>query len=53
LFVNFARHSCAICARLGHALLAGFVFLGLWHVPPLHWRWLFWIPAMIATAAAK
>jgi MFS transporter, OPA family, glycerol-3-phosphate transporter len=36
----------------GPALLAGFVFLGLWHVPPLHWRWLFWIPAMIATVAA-
>jgi OPA family glycerol-3-phosphate transporter-like MFS transporter len=33
----------------GPAFLAGFVFLGLWHVPPLHWRWLFWIPAMITT----
>ncbi|MFN2542382.1 MAG: MFS transporter [Chthoniobacterales bacterium] len=36
----------------GPAVLAGFVFLGLWYVPPLHWRWLFWIPAMIATVAA-
>jgi MFS transporter, OPA family, glycerol-3-phosphate transporter len=36
----------------GPALLAGFVFLGLWHVPPMHWRWLFWIPAMIASVAA-
>jgi len=36
----------------GPALLAGFVFLGLWHVPPLHWRWLFWIPAGIAVVAA-
>jgi len=35
----------------GPALLAGFVFLGLWYIPPLHWRWLFWIPAMIATCA--
>jgi OPA family glycerol-3-phosphate transporter-like MFS transporter len=35
--------------KLGPALLAGFVFLGLWNVPPLHWRWLFWIPAGIAT----
>jgi MFS transporter, OPA family, glycerol-3-phosphate transporter len=35
----------------GPALLAGFVFLGLWHVPPMHWRWLFWIPAMIASVA--
>ena len=24
----------------GAALLAGFVFLGMWQVPPLHWRWL-------------
>lgn len=37
---------------LGPALLAGFVFLGMWHVPPLHWRWLFWIPAAITTLAA-
>ena len=36
----------------GPALLAGFVFLGLWHVPPLHWRWLFWIPAGIAVLVA-
>ncbi len=36
----------------GPALLAGFVFLGLWHVPPLHWRWLFWIPAMLTTCIA-
>jgi len=36
----------------GPALLAGFVFLGLWEVPPLHWRWLFWIPAGIAVVAA-
>lgn len=35
----------------GPALLAGFIFLGLWYIPPLHWRWLFWIPAMIATCA--
>jgi OPA family glycerol-3-phosphate transporter-like MFS transporter len=38
--------------KLGPALLAGFVFLGLWNVPPLHWRWLFWIPAGIATVVA-
>jgi OPA family glycerol-3-phosphate transporter-like MFS transporter len=38
--------------KLGPALLAGFVFLGMWHVPPLHWRWLFWIPAGVATLAA-
>lgn len=38
--------------KLGPALLAGFVFLGLWNIPPLHWRWLFWAPAAIATAVA-
>ncbi len=34
--------------NLGAALLAGFTFLGLIRIPPLHWRWLFWIPAGIA-----
>src|SRR5205085_5212667 len=34
--------------NLGASLLAGFTFLGLLQVPPLHWRWLFWIPAVIA-----
>jgi OPA family glycerol-3-phosphate transporter-like MFS transporter len=34
--------------KLGPALLAGFTFLGLIQIPPLHWRWLFWIPAGIA-----
>jgi len=36
----------------GPALLAGFVFLGLWQIPPLHWRWLFWIPAGLCTVIA-
>jgi len=26
------------------ALLAGFVFLGMWNVPAQHWRWLFFHP---------
>lgn len=30
---------------LAPALLAGFT-IGLWIVPPLHWKWLFWIPPM-------
>jgi MFS transporter, OPA family, glycerol-3-phosphate transporter len=38
--------------KLGPALLAGFVFLGLWKIPPLHWRWLFWAPAAIALLVA-
>ncbi len=37
---------------LGPALLGGFVFMGMLKIPPLHWRWLFWIPACIATVAA-
>jgi MFS transporter, OPA family, glycerol-3-phosphate transporter len=36
----------------GPSLLVGFVFLGLWYVPPLHWRWLFWIPAMLISCVA-
>ena len=38
--------------NLGAALLAGFVFLGLIRIPPLHWRWLFWVPAGIALVSA-
>jgi OPA family glycerol-3-phosphate transporter-like MFS transporter len=38
--------------KLGPALLAGFVFLGLIHIPPLHWRWLFWAPSIICAVAA-
>jgi len=34
------------------SLLAGFVFLGMWSVPPQHWRWLFWIPAGVAAGVA-
>jgi MFS transporter, OPA family, glycerol-3-phosphate transporter len=37
---------------LGPALLAGFTILGLIHIPPLHWRWLFWTPSLICVAAA-
>lgn len=38
--------------NLGPALLGGFLFLGLWRIPPLHWRWLFWVPAGITTVIA-
>jgi len=38
--------------KLMPALLAGFVVLGMWHVPPQHWRWLFWIPAGVASVVA-
>jgi OPA family glycerol-3-phosphate transporter-like MFS transporter len=38
--------------RILPALLAGFVFLGMWHVPPQHWRMLFWFPAAVATVVA-
>ena len=36
----------------GPALLAGFVFLGMWRIPPLHWRWLFWVPSIICGVVA-
>ncbi len=38
--------------KLGPALLAGFVFLGMWQIPPLHWRWLFWVPSIICALIA-
>jgi len=37
---------------LGPALLAGFSVLGLIHIPPLHWRWLFWTPSLICAVVA-
>jgi OPA family glycerol-3-phosphate transporter-like MFS transporter len=33
--------------KLAPALLAGFS-LALWTVPKLHWKWLFWVPPIIA-----
>ena len=47
--INLGR---VVANNLLPALLAGFVFLGMWHVPPQHWRWLFWIPAGVATLVA-
>jgi OPA family glycerol-3-phosphate transporter-like MFS transporter len=38
--------------KLGPALLQGFVLLGLLTIPPLHWRWLFWVPSIICAVAA-
>lgn len=38
--------------QLGPALLAGFVFLGMWQIPPQHWRMLFFVPAAIAAVVA-
>lgn len=38
--------------QLGPALLAGFVFLGMWQIPPQHWRYLFYVPAGIAAFVA-
>ena len=37
---------------LGPALLAGVTILGLIHIPPLHWRWLFWAPSLICAIVA-
>jgi OPA family glycerol-3-phosphate transporter-like MFS transporter len=38
--------------QLGPALLGGFVFLGMWTIPPQHWRMLFFVPAGIAAVVA-
>ena len=37
--------------KLAPALLSGFT-LALWKVPPLHWKWLFWVPPVIAAMIA-
>jgi MFS transporter, OPA family, glycerol-3-phosphate transporter len=47
--INLGR---LLANKLLPALLAGFTFLGMWHVPPQHWRWLFWIPAIVAGVVA-
>jgi MFS transporter, OPA family, glycerol-3-phosphate transporter len=38
--------------QLGKAVLAGFTVLGLVHIAPLHWRWLFWAPSIICAVVA-
>jgi MFS transporter, OPA family, glycerol-3-phosphate transporter len=43
--INFGR---VAIGQLGPAILAGMTLVGLWQIPPLHWRWLFWIPAGVA-----
>jgi MFS transporter, OPA family, glycerol-3-phosphate transporter len=47
--INLGRF---LANKLLPSLLAGFTFIGMWHVPPQHWRWLFWIPAAVATVVA-
>lgn len=47
--INLGRF---VANKLLPSLLAGFTFLGMWHVPAQHWRWLFWIPAAVATTVA-
>jgi OPA family glycerol-3-phosphate transporter-like MFS transporter len=47
--INLGRFGIA---RLGPALLAGFTLFGLMHIPPLHWRWLFWSPSIICAVVA-
>ncbi len=39
-------------AKLGPALLAGFSLLGLFTIPALHWRWVFWVPSLICATIA-
>ncbi len=37
---------------LGPALLGGFFLFGMWKIPPQHWRWVFWTPALITIVSA-
>lgn len=47
--INLGRF---VANRLLPALLAGITLLWLWKLPPAHWRWLFWVPAGVATIVA-
>lgn len=47
--INFGR---VAIGQLGPKILAGFTLVGMWQVPPQHWRWLFWVPAGIAFVVA-
>ena len=38
--------------KFGPALLAGFTIVGLIHIGPLHWRWLFWAPSIVCAVVA-
>ncbi|HTB83076.1 MAG TPA: MFS transporter, partial [Candidatus Sulfotelmatobacter sp.] len=49
MMINLGR---IVATVLLPALLAGFTFLWMWHIPPQHWRWLFWIPAIVASVVA-
>lgn len=37
---------------LGPALMGGCALFGLMQIPPLHWRWVFWVPSIICALAA-
>lgn len=47
--INFGR---VAIGQLAPKILAGFTLVGLWQIPPQHWRWLFWVPAGIAIVVA-
>ncbi|MGH7177538.1 MAG: MFS transporter, partial [Tepidisphaeraceae bacterium] len=34
------------------SILGGFLLFGLIHIPPQHWRWAFWVPAIVTTVVA-
>lgn len=49
IMINLGR---LVANKLLPALLAGFLLLWMWRVPPQHWRMLFWVPAGVATVMA-
>jgi MFS transporter, OPA family, glycerol-3-phosphate transporter len=47
--INLGR---LIIGQVGPMLLAGFTIIGVLHVAPLHWRWLFWVPSVCCAIVA-
>jgi OPA family glycerol-3-phosphate transporter-like MFS transporter len=47
--INLGRF---VANKLLPSLLAGFAVFGMLHVPPQHWRMLFWLPAGVAAVVA-
>jgi len=47
--INLGRFGIS---KFGPALLAGFTILGIIHIAPLHWRWLFWVPSVVCALVA-
>ena len=47
--INLGRF---IINQIGPALMAGSAVFGMIHMPQVHWRWLFWVPSIVAAIVA-